>query len=130
MAWDCGREDWRTFRLDRLERPASTGVRFAPRELPAKDPAAFVQASLRNAPSRYEARVTLHAPAAEVTKRRWVGGNVEPLDDERCELRTSDDNLDWLAMRVAMLPYEFEVHEPPELVEHLRALGERISRAT
>src|SRR5882724_4212458 len=27
VAWDRGREDWRTFRIDRLARPASTGVR-------------------------------------------------------------------------------------------------------
>src|SRR5256884_2809951 len=31
VAWDRGREDWRTFRLDRLARPASTGARFTPR---------------------------------------------------------------------------------------------------
>jgi predicted DNA-binding transcriptional regulator YafY len=130
VAWDCGRRDWRTFRLDRLQRPASTGARFTPRELPAKDAAAFVSSSLASVTYRYEARVTLHATADEVRKRRWLGGSVEPMGDDRCELRTSDDNLDWLAMRVAMLPYEFEVHDPPELVEHLRALGARISRAT
>src|SRR6266513_877759 len=37
VAWDRGREAWRTFRLDRLTRPASTAVRFRPRRLPAKD---------------------------------------------------------------------------------------------
>ena len=30
VAWDCGREDWRTFRVDRIAKPASTGVRFTP----------------------------------------------------------------------------------------------------
>ena len=40
-----------------------------------------------------------------------------------------DDNLDWLAMRVAMLGVDFDVHEPPELVEHLLALGRRLARA-
>ena len=29
-----------------------------------------------------------------------------------------------------MLGVDFEVHEPPELVEHLRALAGRLSRAT
>src|SRR5436189_169284 len=42
VAWDIGREDWRTFRVDRLAKPASTGRRFAPRGLPAKDAAAYV----------------------------------------------------------------------------------------
>jgi hypothetical protein len=29
-----------------------------------------------------------------------------------------------------MLGVDFEVHEPPELVEHLRGLSERLKRAT
>jgi predicted DNA-binding transcriptional regulator YafY len=128
VAWDCNRRDWRTFRLDRLSRPASTGVRFAPRELPAKDAAAYVAQSLDSAPSRYEARVTLHAPASELERRRWLGGTVTRIDDERCEFRTSDDNLDWLAMRIAMIGVDFEAHEPPELLERLREVGERIAR--
>src|SRR5436190_10626008 len=58
-AWDCGREDWRTFRIDRLSRPAPTGVRFEPRRLPARDAASYVEQSITGAPNRYEARVTL-----------------------------------------------------------------------
>jgi predicted DNA-binding transcriptional regulator YafY len=128
VAWDCGRADWRTFRLDRLTKPATTGVRFAPRTLPAKDAAAYVKQSLASAPYRYEAEVTLHAPADELRKRRWLGGTVEPIDDATCRFVTSDDNLDWLAMRIAMLGCDFEVHGPPELVDHLSAMGERIAR--
>ena len=115
-------------RVDRLTRPASTGVRFTPRRLPAKDPAAYVRQSLNTAARRYEARVTVHAPAAEVEGRRWLGGAVTALDDGRCELRVNDDNLDWLAMRIAMVGAEYEVHEPPELVERLRDIAARIAR--
>jgi predicted DNA-binding transcriptional regulator YafY len=130
VAWDRRREDWRSFRVDRLARPASTGVRFAARELPAKDAAAFVNQSIVGAPNRFEARVTLHASAAEVAGRipaHW--GTIEPIDAHTCEYRTGDDDLWWLAMRVAMLPVDFEVHEPPELIEHLRALTARLERA-
>jgi hypothetical protein len=35
------RHDWRSFRLDRLDAPHGTGVRFRPRALPADDAAAF-----------------------------------------------------------------------------------------
>ena len=129
-AWDCGRSDWRTFRVDRIARPASTGVRFTPRDLPVKDPAAWVRQSLRSAPMRYEARVTVHAPEAELKRQRWLGGSVKPLADDRCEYRSGDDDLDWLAMRVAMLGYDYEVHEPPELIERLREMSGRIERAT
>ena len=53
-----------------------------------------------------------------------------PIDDDRCEVRTSDDNLDWLAMRIAMISAPYEVHEPPELIERLRAIADGIARAT
>jgi predicted DNA-binding transcriptional regulator YafY len=130
VAWDRGRRDWRTFRVDRLSGPASTGVRFTPRDLPATDAASYVSQSLSAAPNRYEARVTLHAPAGTIRKRvpaYW--GTIEPLDDERCEYRTGDDDLDWLAVRVAMLGVDFDVHEPPELAEHLLLLARRLERA-
>ena len=49
VAWDRRREGWRTFRLDRLTKPASTGMRFTPQKLPAKDAAAYVRQSLTGA---------------------------------------------------------------------------------
>jgi predicted DNA-binding transcriptional regulator YafY len=131
VAWDRGRDDWRTFRVDRLARPASTRVRFSPRELPAKDAAAFVTQSISAAPTRYEARVTLHAPADAIRERvppHW--GSLEPIDDRTCEYRTGDDDLGWLALRVAMLGVDFEVHEPPELVDHLAVLARRLQAST
>ena len=129
VAWDCGREAWRTFRLDRIDRPRPGGRRFTPRQVPGRDPAAFVAQSLRNAPSRYEARVTVRAPAAELRARPWLGGTVTEAADGTCEYRTSDDNLDWLAMRIAMLGAEYVVHEPPELIARLREMSQRIERA-
>jgi len=130
VAWDRRREDWRTFRIDRLTRPASTGVRFEPRKLPARDASAYVEQSISGAPTRYDARVLLHAPAEEIRERvpeYW--GSVQPVDDEKCEFRTGDDDLRWLAVRIAMLPEDFEVLEPPELIEELRSLAARLNRA-
>jgi predicted DNA-binding transcriptional regulator YafY len=130
VAWDRRRQDWRTFRIDRLAKPASTGVRFKPGTLPAKDAAAYVEQSITSARSRFEARVTLHASAAEITSRvpaYW--GAIAPIDPDTCEYRTSDDDLGWLALRILMLGVDFEVHEPCELVEHLQALALRVRRA-
>jgi predicted DNA-binding transcriptional regulator YafY len=130
VAWDRGREDWRTFRVDRLARPASSGVRFTPRRLPAKDAAAYVERSITGAPHRFEARITLHAPADAITGRvppHW--GTIQPIDGRTCEFRAGDDDIGWLAMRLAMLDVDFDVHEPPELIERLGALGRRLSRA-
>jgi len=130
LAWDRRRGDWRTFRVDRLDRPAATGVRFAPRALPAEDAAAYVEQSIAGAFSRFEARVTVHAAADAVARRlRYLGGTLTPIDGCRCEYRTSDDDLEWLALRIAMLGADVEVHEPAELVTHLRALADRLQRA-
>jgi predicted DNA-binding transcriptional regulator YafY len=129
VAWDRAREDWRTFRIDRLARPASTGVRFTPRKLPARDPAAYVRQSITARPNRYEARVTLHAAANEVAGRAAYWGTITPIDDQHCEYRTGDDHLGWLALRIAALDVDFDVHEPPELAEHLRVLAGRLTQA-
>jgi predicted DNA-binding transcriptional regulator YafY len=54
---------------------------------------------------------------------------VEPVDDRTCTLRIGSDSLDHLAVWVAAFGFEFEVHEPPELVDHLRTLTARLRRA-
>ncbi len=130
IAWDRRREGWRTFRVDRLGRPTASGVRFTSRSLPGGDPGAYVRQSIARAPNRFEAVVTLHVAAEEITGRlapHW--GTVEPIDAHACRLRTGDDDLGWLSLRIAMLGVDFEVHEPPELLEHLRMLASRLQRA-
>jgi predicted DNA-binding transcriptional regulator YafY len=131
LGWDCEREDWRTFRLDRLERPASAGTRFAERALPGGgDAAAYVARNRASASYRHQAHVTLHASAAEVAARyptTW--GTLEPIDERTCSYRTSDDSLDWLAVRIGGLGVDFDVHEPPELAERCRQLAARFARA-
>lgn len=130
LAWDSGRGDWRTFRLDRIERPEAAGGRCAERELPgAVDDAAYVAAHLSAARSRYEARVTVECSADELQRRGWPSGAVEAIDERRCEFRASEDDLGWLAVRVLAIGRDFEVREPPELIERLSELRERISRA-
>jgi predicted DNA-binding transcriptional regulator YafY len=131
VAWDRRREDWRSFRIDRLERPASTGVRFSPRALPAADAAEYVRLGITGSPNRHEARITVRSPAADVERRysAWWGVTVRPIDDHCCELRAGDEDLGWLTMRVSMIADEFEVHEPEELRERLEALADRLLRA-
>ena len=131
VAWDRDREAWRTFRVDRLSKPLSAGTRFKQRKLPAKDAAAYVEQSISAAPYRFEARVTLHAPAEELAARvpSYYAGTLTRVGPRTCEYRSGDDNLGWLALRIAMLGVDFEIHEPPDLVEHVRTLGERLLRA-
>lgn len=130
VAWDVHRSDWRTFRVDRLTDPRTSGARFNPRELPAADAGVFVQQSLRSIPTRYDADVTLHAPAAEASDqlRSW-GATVEPIDERTCRLRMSGDSIAWLGVPITLLECSFEIHGPPELAEWMAGLAERIRPA-
>ena len=84
------REDWRTFRVDRLTRPAATGVRFTPRTLPASDAAAYVAAEHLGGPAtatRRGSRCT--RPADRIARRLpWVAGALDA--DRRAPLRVPD----------------------------------------
>lgn len=130
VAWDRLRSDWRTFRIDRLTKPTTTGVRFKAHQLPTDDAATFVERSIVAAPNRFEAVIILHAEAEQVARRvpiHW--GAITPIDAHTSEFRTGEDDLRWLALRIAMLGVDFEVREPPELADHVRALAARLDRA-
>jgi predicted DNA-binding transcriptional regulator YafY len=130
IAYDPARGDWRIFRVDRIRDPRRTGVRTPPRALPAEDAATFLTGRLYDGAPTYRATATLHAPAGDVALQLGDGnGELEPIDDRTCCLRTPADTLEWLAFRLVQLGCGFEVHEPPELIEHLRELGDRINRA-
>ena len=78
VAWDTDRDDWRTFRVDRIEPPLPTGPRFTPRALPPdREIAAQVARGVAEAPWRYRARVIVHAPAEYVRDRLPVPLEVQ-----------------------------------------------------
>lgn len=131
LAFDNDREDWRIFRIDRLRDPRPTGVRAMPRELPGDDAVSYVAGKLYSLAPTYQAVVTVHAPAEEVARRLGdAAGTLERLDDRTCRLHSHTDTLEWLAFRLTMLGSEFDVHQPAELAEYLRALSARAARAT
>ncbi|MGH3878253.1 MAG: helix-turn-helix transcriptional regulator [Actinophytocola sp.] len=131
VAYDLDRQDWRTFRMDRMTPRTPTGPRFAPRELPDDDLAGYVSRRVSAAGWRHRARVTVHAPAAEVTERINPSvGVVTAIDDHTCVLDTGADTIETLAVYLGLLGRDFEVTDPPELVTHLRELAERYRRAT
>ena len=129
VGYDLDRQDWRSFRLDRLTSPAGSGARFRPRELPAEDAAAFVRAGISSAWAVYDVEVIVEAPADRVQARigRWV--TVEAEGPDRCRIRTTIDQLEWPLMGLGTVGAEFRVVSPPELVERVREWGARFSRA-
>lgn len=130
VAWDLVRGDWRTFRVDRIDDPARTGKRFAPRRLPASDPVEYVRAQIRSLPARYPVHATVHAPAARVKQEVAQYGSVEPIDDTRCDVRIPAESLDWAAFCLVATGAPFVVHGPPDAIDHMRGWGERLLAAT
>ncbi|MFD7596583.1 helix-turn-helix transcriptional regulator [Kitasatospora sp. NPDC059812] len=129
VAYDLDRQDWRTFRLDRLSAPQGGGVRFGPRSLPAADAAEFVRAGLNGVPRPYRVAALVDAPAATVRAQVGRWGTVEEVDAGRCHLEMTADSLDWPAMALGSLGADFRVLGPPELLDLVGEWGARFSRA-
>jgi predicted DNA-binding transcriptional regulator YafY len=129
VAYDRDRQDWRSFRVDRVAAVRGSGQRFRPRELPADDAPSFVRAGIRAMPQRYDVRVRLAAPTETVAAYvgRWAG--VEP-DGDGCRMTMPTDTLDWPLMVLARLDCEFVVEGPEELAELVASAAGRFARST
>ncbi|WP_435852560.1 helix-turn-helix transcriptional regulator [Streptomyces sparsogenes] len=130
VAWDVDREDWRTFRADRITPTPPHGPRFAPRRPPAEDLAAYVREGVSTRAYAEKATVLLRVSAEEAAERLSpAAGTLEPVDEHSCLLRTGAGSLDIMTVHIAMLGVDFEVREPPELSDHIRMLRDRLARA-
>ncbi|MFB6807576.1 helix-turn-helix transcriptional regulator [Streptomyces sp. NPDC056387] len=130
VAWDVDREDWRTFRADRIEPAPPHGPRFTPRPAPAEDLAAYVSRGVSQ--GAYAAKAVLRLKMPAEAAARTVGpadGVLEPLDADSCLLHTGAVSLDVLVIHVMLLGCEFEVVEPPELTDRIRAARDLLGRA-
>jgi predicted DNA-binding transcriptional regulator YafY len=127
---DTSTGGWHAYRVDWLDLRMATGRRFTPVVPPTDDLTAFVLRDVAYAGWKVHVRITVLAPAAEVLARiNPTVGVVEDVDDATCVLVTGGDSLEIVAVYVGMLGLDFRVTDPPELVEHLRVLGERYTRS-
>lgn len=109
------------------------GPRFTARALPADgDVAAYVSRQVSGAAWRYRASVEVAVPASVLAERLTAAvGVVEPIDEQRCLLRTGSDSVQSLAVHLSLLDEDFVVRDgPPELTAYLERLAERYRRAT
>jgi predicted DNA-binding transcriptional regulator YafY len=124
------RDDWRTFRVDRIQKPITGAGRFTPRRPPEGGFAAYVSRSVAYAPWAYRARVILHCGSAAAAERfPPTVGVVEAIADNRCMLSTGAHSLDTLSFFLTLSGVEFEVAEPPELIARLQEMSRRLGRA-
>jgi predicted DNA-binding transcriptional regulator YafY len=134
VAFDLDRDDWRTFRIDRIQGRVRLAERGRRRTVPGGDPAAFVKQRLRSAAGEEAdappARIRIRASAAQIRKRVPAAyATVEPDGEDACLLTThrawSRHTLVW----VALLEEPLEILGPPELTAMAAGLGDRLSRA-
>lgn len=125
LAFDLDRDDWRSFRLDRVRRVTVGTLRNQPREVP--DPASYITRSVSQSPYRYVATARVRASGDRVRERvSPLAGDVTDLGDGWCRLVTGGETLDYLAAELVMLGTDVEVLDPPELVEHLEVVKRRL----
>jgi predicted DNA-binding transcriptional regulator YafY len=134
VAFDLDRDDWRTFRIDRIRGRLRPGERGRRRAIPGGDAAAFVKERLRgvrdNEPERGPGTVRFAVPAARARARipaRYAV--IEPDGDDACLVTSrgawSHSFLVWMAT----LGESIEVLDPPEFAEAARGLAARLSAA-
>ncbi len=125
FAWEAEREDWRTFRVDRISgaRPRPS-PKFRLRAVP--DVAARVSIGAATAMWNYQARVIAHAPAETLVDRLPPAVQVDAIDEKSCRLHVGSSSAASLARYLALLGVGFTVEEPEthrDLVEALRDLS-------
>jgi predicted DNA-binding transcriptional regulator YafY len=135
VAFDLDRDDWRTFRIDRIRGRVRPGHRGRRRTVPGGDPAAYVKQQLRasgagDAPA-VSGRIRLQLPAADAGRRipnRYA--SVEPDGEHSCIVTTRGPWSRSFLVWMALLDEPIEVLAPPELAEAGRTLVTRLWTAT
>ncbi|MFC9241794.1 helix-turn-helix transcriptional regulator [Streptomyces decoyicus] len=133
LAWDLDRDDWRTFRVDRIHPRTPTGPRFTPRELPGGDVPAFITSRFRGSDGTTtdwpcQGEVVLDLPATAVAPFTQ-DGIVEELGPDRCRLALGSWSWTGLAATIGRFDADIEVIGPPELNDAFARLAIRYANA-
>ncbi|MCI3220764.1 YafY family protein [Streptomyces sp. NP-1717] len=133
VAWDLHREDWRTFRAERIRPRIPTGPRFAPRELPGGNISTFITSRFRGNDGTTtgwpcQGEVILHLPAADVAPFAQ-DGVVEELGPHHCRLVLGSWSWTGLATAIGRFDTAIDVIGPPQLATAFGDLATRYTHA-
>jgi predicted DNA-binding transcriptional regulator YafY len=133
VAFDVDRDDWRTFRIDRIQGRIRLAERGRRRTVPGGDPAQFVKERLRSArgeePDAPPARIRIQATGAQIRKRIPAAYARVEEDGESCIVSSLSGWSRQFLMWCALLDEPMEVLGPPELVTIASGLGARLTEA-
>lgn len=124
VARDRDKGAWRTFRVDRIDQPLPTGLRFTLDDPP--DAAALVAEGVAVSAYKLKARVLLKIPLDQA--RRMVSPTIGVVERQRggTLLRIGGDDARWIAGYLAGLGCAFRILDPPELKQAVADLGARL----
>lgn len=127
FAWDPDRDDWRSFRVDRIGGATPTTWRFTRRDSP--DPVEYVQRSINQSPYAHVARLRVHAPYDVVAGQVSPSGATLEADGDTTILTAGADELPWFLAFAGALGHDFEILDPPELRAEARRFAEQLLAA-
>ncbi len=129
IAFDLGRDDWRSFRVDRMVPKIPTGPRFTPRELPEGAASRFLERSLGAVYRKSSARVRIHAPVETIGPMVYdAWGTIESGDEQTCELTLYSTSLTSIARWLHAFDADFTVLSPDALRDELAGVAEHHER--
>jgi predicted DNA-binding transcriptional regulator YafY len=125
VAYDMDREDWRSFRVDRMKDARPTGMRSMRR--PAPDPVEMINQGVAVDVYSRSAEVILHVPI-DIAQRMIpiTIGRLEEEGSDRSRLLIGADEMGWLASFLVSLGVPFDVVSPDDLKAELVALGKEL----
>ncbi len=130
VAYDCDRDDWRTFRIDRMSEPVPARNTFTPRPAPASNLYEYVRFNMSELSTRHSVVIEADVPGDHIRDAYGTWVDVDDLGGERCRFTMDTDSFRWPTHIAANLDAPFTVISPPEFREHLRDVATRFSAAT
>lgn len=127
IAWDSDRDDWRSFRVDRIEGTPKPGDTFKPRPVPA-DVAARLETGIAYAPFVFRITLRLQGSVAQLQPAlpTWCGV-LEPETDRHSLLRMGADSPESLLAQVLMVGHDVELVEGQDLAPELQRVLARMT---
>ena len=135
LAWDPERDDWRTYRADRITPRSRTGVRFVRRAIPGGNPAVFVAARFKGScgddawPCVGSVTVTGDG-ATTLAPYLPADAVVEASGPGRVRITLGSWSWTGLAAVFAAFVVDFTVEGPSQLRDAVAALTDRLRRAS
>lgn len=130
VAHDCDRDDWRTFRIDRMDDPVPARNTFPSRTPPASDLTDYVRFNMAERSTAHRVVLEIDLPGDRIRHLYGTWVDVDDLGDGRCRLTMDADSFRWPTHIVANLDVPFAVVTPPAFERHLRSLATQLAAST